>query len=139
MFIQHGTIHLYDLKTSILVEKNILKFNRFEEVTCLTVDPQARVVYAVGFYERRRRVDDDGYLVSTDYYGSTFRVLLRRQDLSGAFSLTALDGQVFWAEVNRKKTTKALYSYSVPSQHIGLDDPKKLSTLPSVCISILTA
>lgn len=135
-FIQNGTIHLFDLKTSKIVEKNILKFNRFEEVTCLTLDPQARVVYAVGFHERRqgRRVDVDGYLVSTDYYGSTFRVLLRRWDLSGAFSLTALDDQVFWAEVNQKRTKKALYSYSVPSHNTGLGEPEKLSTLPTVCI-----
>lgn len=136
MFIQNGTIHLYDLKTWKMVEKNVLKFNRFDEVTCLTVDPQARAVYAVGFYERRRerRLDVDGYLVSTDYYGSTFRVLLRRRGLSGAFSLTALDGQVFWAEVNPKKTMKALYTYSVPSQYTGLGEPKKLSSLPTVCI-----
>lgn len=136
LFIQNGTIHLFDLKTSKIVEKNILKFNRFEEVTCLTVDPQARVVYAVGFHERRqgRRVDVDGYLVSTDYYGSTFRVLLRRRDLSGAFSLTALDDQVFWAEVNQKRTKKTLYSYSVPSHNTGLGEPEKLSTLPTVRI-----
>lgn len=126
---------MYDLQTLRMVEKNILKFNRFEEVTCLTVDPQASAVYAVGFYERRQgqRVDVDGYLVSTDYYGSTFRVLLRRRDLSGAFSLTALDGQVFWAEVNQKKTKKALYSYIIPSQHTRLGEPEKLSNLPSVC------
>lgn len=133
LFINNGAVIRFDLKSEKVGNQDLFKFNRFKRVTNIAVDLHKKIVYAIGYYDHEE--NGDKYLVSTDYQGVMFRVLLRRRELTGAFSISALNDQLFWAEYSRGQ--RALYSYNVPMQSVSVQ-PKKLSSLPQVlCMCIL--